>query len=52
MEKIRKDYNHIAPFGPTYSRAVRPELPHRLEQRGGLLDRCPLVRRGRHQRVL
>ena len=23
MEKIRKDYNHIAPLGPTYSRAVR-----------------------------
>ena len=23
MEKIRKDYNHIAPSGPTYSRTVR-----------------------------
>ena len=29
-----------------------PGLPHRLEQRGGLLVWCPLVRRGRHQRVL
>ena len=31
---------------------ARPGLPHRLEQRGGLLVWCPLVRRGRHQRVL
>ena len=36
------------------SHGFRPDrgCPHRLEQRDHPLDRCPLVRRGRHQRVL
>ena len=31
---------------------ARPGVPHRLERGGYSLDRCPLVRRGRHQGVL
>ena len=44
-------------YEPQFSRplprlSARPGLSHRLEQRDHPLDRCPLVRRGRHQRVL